>query len=64
MARSRTLMPKRKPRRKSKKTTPQKRKCIDDIPVQAMSIDQFSRAHGIHRDTFYALLKGVKPPTA
>ncbi|HEY8191588.1 MAG TPA: hypothetical protein VIG74_04120 [Alphaproteobacteria bacterium] len=52
MARSRALMPKRKPRRKSKKTTPQKRNCMADIPVQAMSIDQFSRAHGIPATRF------------
>jgi hypothetical protein len=57
MARSRTPVPKRKPRAKSKKKTPQKRKAMDNIPKQAMSVDQFCHAHGIGRDLFYELMR-------
>ena len=62
MVRSRTTMPKRKPRGKSKREIPQKRQRMDDIPAQAMSVEQFSAAHNINRDTFYKLLKqGLGP---
>jgi len=60
MARSRSIATK-KPRRK-KTTTTQKRLRMDDIPLQAMSVDQFCHAHNIHRDTFYALLKQGRAP--
>ena len=58
MARSRSSAPKRKPRRKKKTVLQkrlQKRKLMDDIPVQAMSVDQFCHAHNIGRDLFYEL---------
>jgi predicted DNA-binding transcriptional regulator AlpA len=62
MARKRSTVTKPKPRRKPKKTMTQKRKLMDDIPVQAMSVEQFSRAHNINRDTFYELLKKGEGP--
>jgi predicted DNA-binding transcriptional regulator AlpA len=62
MARSRTTMPKREPRRKPKKAAVQKRKRMEDVPLQAMSVDQFCHAHGVNRDTFYSLLKKGEAP--
>ena len=61
MARSRTSVPKRKPR-KPKKTTPQKRLRMENVPLQAMSIEQFAHAHGINRTTVYELLKKGEGP--
>jgi hypothetical protein len=62
MARSRTPVTKRKPRGKSKTTPPQKRKLMNDIPKQAMSVDQFCHAHNIGRDLFYELLHSGQGP--
>lgn len=62
MARSRSTVTKRKPCRELRKATIQKRQRMDDIEPQAMSVEQFSRAHNINRDTFYKLLKqGLGP---
>jgi predicted DNA-binding transcriptional regulator AlpA len=62
MARSRSRMPEPKPRGRSKKSVPQKRQRMDGVPLQAMSVEQFSRAHNINRDTFYELLKRGEAP--
>lgn len=59
MARSRSNLA-RKPRKKSKKSTPQKRHRT--VPQFAFSVDQFCNSHNISRDLFYELLKlGLGP---